>query len=165
MQSVYEVKVREGVKRGIFVFRVFVFDVDEGKNVEIRYYFSLIQSDLDEIKKIFAINDISGDVLVVGDLVYEAGKVYEISIEVIDLGQQSIVFQCIVRIIVEDFGNNFFIVRVNFLFFNSIGMVNVSEFFKLGLVIVYVNVEDIDFGFNGIVICDIFDNFFVLEVV
>lgn len=150
---------------GIFVFRVFVFDVDEGKNVEIRYYFSLIQSDLDEIKKIFAINDISGDVLVVGDLVYEAGKVYEISIEVIDLGQQSIVFQCIVRIIVEDFGNNFFIVRVNFLFFNSIGMVNVSEFFKLGLVIVYVNVEDIDFGFNGIVICDIFDNFFVLEVV
>lgn len=150
---------------GIFVFRVFVFDVDEGKNVEIRYYFSLIQSDLDEIKKIFAINDISGDVLVVGDLVYEAGKVYEISIEVIDLGQQSIVFQCIVRIIVEDFGNNFFIVRVNFLFFNSIGMVNVSEFFKLGLVIVYVNVEDIDFGFNGIVICDIFDSFFVLEVV
>lgn len=150
---------------GIFVFRVFVFDVDEGKNVEIRYYFSLIQLDLDEIKKIFAINDISGDVLVVGDLVYEAGKVYEISIEVIDLGQQSIVFQCIVRIIVEDFGNNFFIVRVNFLFFNSIGMVNVSEFFKLGLVIVYVNVEDIDFGFNGIVICDIFDNFFVLEVV
>lgn len=77
---------------GIFVFRVFVFDVDEGKNVEIRYYFSLIQSDLDEIKKIFAINDISGDVLVVGDLVYEAGKVYEISIEVIDLGQQSVVF-------------------------------------------------------------------------
>lgn len=150
---------------GIFVFRVFVFDVDEGKNVEIRYYFSLIQLDLDEIKKIFAINDISGDVLVVGDLVYEAGKVYEISIEVIDLGQQSIVFQCIVRIIVEDFGNNFFIVRVNFLFFNSIGMVNVSEFFKLGLVIVYVNVEDIDFGFNGIVICDIFDSFFVLEVV
>lgn len=150
---------------GIFVFRVFVFDVDEGKNVEIRYYFSLIQSDLDEINKIFAINDISGDVLVVGDLVYEAGKVYEISIEVIDLGQQSIVFQCIVRIIVEDFGNNFFIVRVNFLFFNSIGMVNVSEFFKLGLVIVYVNVEDIDFGFNGIVICDIFDSFFVLEVV
>lgn len=150
---------------GIFVFRVFVFDVDEGKNVEIRYYFSLIQSDLDEIKKIFAINDISGDVLVVGDLVYEAGKVYEISIEVIDLGQQSIVFQCIVRIIIEDFGNNFFIVRVNFLFFNSIGMVNVSEFFKLGLVIVYVNVEDIDFGFNGIVICDIFDSFFVLEVV
>lgn len=150
---------------GIFVLRVFVFDVDEGKNVEIRYYFSLIQLDLDEIKKIFAINDISGDVLVVGDLVYEAGKVYEISIEVIDLGQQSIVFQCIVRIIVEDFGNNFFIVRVNFLFFNSIGMVNVSEFFKLGLVIVYVNVEDIDFGFNGIVICDIFDSFFVLEVV
>lgn len=150
---------------GIFVFRVFVFDVDEGKNVEIRYYFSLIQLDLDEINKIFAINDISGDVLVVGDLVYEAGKVYEISIEVIDLGQQSIVFQCIVRIIVEDFGNNFFIVRVNFLFFNSIGMVNVSEFFKLGLVIVYVNVEDIDFGFNGIVICDIFDSFFVLEVV
>lgn len=150
---------------GIFVFRVFVFDVDEGKNVEIRYYFSLIQLDLDEIKKIFVINDISGDVLVVGDLVYEAGKVYEISIEVIDLGQQSIVFQCIVRIIVEDFGNNFFIVRVNFLFFNSIGMVNVSEFFKLGLVIVYVNVEDIDFGFNGVVICDIFDNFFVLEVV
>lgn len=150
---------------GIFVFRVFVFDVDEGKNVEIRYYFSLIQLDLDEIKKIFAINDISGDVVVVGDLVYEAGKVYEISIEVIDLGQQSIVFQCIVRIIVEDFGNNFFIVRVNFLFFNSIGMVNVSEFFKLGLVIVYVNVEDIDFGFNGIVICDIFDSFFVLEVV
>lgn len=150
---------------GIFVFRVFVFDVDEGKNVEIRYYFSLIQSDLDEINKIFAINDISGDVLVVGDLVYEAGKVYEISIEVIDLGQQSIVFQCIVRIIVEDFGNNFFIVRVNFLFFNSIGMVNVSEFFKLGLVIVYVNVEDIDFGFNGIVICDVFDSFFVLEVV
>lgn len=150
---------------GIFVFRVFVFDVDEGKNVEIRYYFSLIQSDLDEINKIFAINDISGDVLVVGDLVYEAGKVYEISIEVIDLGQQSIVFQCIVRIIVEDFGNNFFIVRVNFLFFNSIGMVNISEFFKLGLVIVYVNVEDIDFGFNGIVICDIFDSFFVLEVV
>lgn len=51
------------------------------------------------------------------------------------------------------------------MFFNSIGMVNVSEFFKLGLVIVYVNVEDIDFGFNGIVICDIFDSFFVLEVV
>lgn len=41
---------------------------------------------MDEIKKIFAINDISGDVVVVGDLVYEAGKVYEISIEVIDLG-------------------------------------------------------------------------------
>lgn len=164
-QSVYEAKVREGVKMGTSVLRVSASDADEGKNAEIRYHFSPTQSDLDEIKKIFAINDTSGDVLVVGDLVYEAGKVYEISIEATDLGQQPTVSQCIVRITVEDFGNNPPIVRVNFLSSNSIGMVNVSESSKPGLVIAHVNVEDTDSGSNGIVTCDISDSSFALEAV
>lgn len=37
------------------------------------------------------------------------------------------------------------------LLLGSIGVI--SEFFSVGIVIVYVIVEDSDFGFNGIVIC------------
>ena len=164
-QSVFEAKVREGVKPGTSVLRVSASDADEGKNAEIRYHFSPTQSDLDEIKKIFAMNDTTGDVMVVGNLVYEAGKVYEISVVATDLGPQPAESQCTVRITVEDFGNNPPIVRVNFLSSNSIGMVNVSENSKSGLVIAHVNVEDTDSGSNGVVTCSISDNSFDLEAV
>ncbi|XP_061189251.1 protocadherin beta-9-like [Saccostrea echinata] len=164
-QSVYETKVKEGVQIGTSVLRVSATDDDEGKNAEIRYRFSSTQSDLDEIKKIFAINDTTGDISVVGNLVYEEGKVYEISIEATDLGQQPAESQCTVRITVEDFGNNPPTVRVNFLSSSSIGIVNVSESSKPGLVIAHVNVEDTDSGSNGVVTCDISDNSFALEAV
>lgn len=164
-QSVYEANVKEGVKIGTSVLKVSASDSDEGQNAEIRYRFSSTQSDLGEIKRIFAINDTTGDISVVADLVYEAGKVYEISVEASDLGQQPTDSQCTVRITVEDFGNNPPSVRVNFLSSSSIGVVNVSESSKPGLVIAHVNVEDTDSGSNGVVSCNISDNYFALEAV
>lgn len=154
--SIFNVTVKEGVLPGYVVLKLQAFDLDTGRNAEIRYGISPIQSDV--IKKLFSINETTGELFVLNPLSHGT---YKIIVEVSDLGNQPLTTQTNVFVTIEDTENSPPKIHVNLL--NAGNKAVVSEGAIIGQAVAHVVVEDLDVGNNGIVTCSLNSDKFDLQ--
>lgn len=164
-QTVYNITVKENTPKDTGILQISATDIDIKENSWVLYRFSPHQSDLNEIKALFYINEHTGVLSVAGKLVYEPDKVFKIIVEAVDQGDPPMLStnQAVVTIHIKDTGNNPPSVKVNLLSAGSGREVNVSEFSTKGTFVAHVEVSDKDTGKNGEVTCAVGGQHFVLE--
>lgn len=163
VQDVYNISIAEGTAQNTAILAISANDKDIGKNGQVVYSFSSRQSGLDSITNLFAINQTSGFLSVIGNIVFEAGKVFKIYVEASDQGTSPKSSQATVFIHVLDTGNNKPEININFLLPGSNKVVNISESTNIATVIASLSVEDPDMGPNGNVTCYLSGDFLSLQ--
>ncbi|KAK7922749.1 hypothetical protein WMY93_009651 [Mugilogobius chulae] len=140
-QEVYEISVKENVEIGAVVIGLTATDADDGTNGEIEY--SLRESLIQEVQKVFMLNKITGEITTVGLLNSEETDQYELDVEAIDKGTPLLRGECRVIIKILDVNDNSPEIDVTSL------SNTVSEDSKPGTVIALISVTDKDSGVNG----------------
>ncbi|XP_063204872.1 protocadherin alpha-2-like isoform X2 [Chroicocephalus ridibundus] len=144
-QSVYRVKVSEGSEPRNLLTTVSATDLDEGINRDIMYLFS--RHVTAEVKEMFTIDEIKGEIRLRGKLDHEEKGSYEITVEARDKGFPPLSGHCKVVLEVLDVNDNAPEVWVTSL------SVPVSEDAAVGTVVALLSVSDRDSGSNGRVRC------------
>ena len=167
-QTAYNITVNENVAINTGILQVSATDRDIGLNGQIKYRFSAnqIKTDLADILEFFVIDEYTGILRVVKQLVYEHDKnVYEIIVEATDRGDPELVSvnQGVVTIHIKDTGNNPPTIQINIISSGSGRVVNVSELSVEGQFVAHVMVDDSDTGQNGNVTCHVDGNMFKIE--
>uniref|UniRef100_A0A3Q4MG38 Protocadherin 2 alpha c n=1 Tax=Neolamprologus brichardi TaxID=32507 RepID=A0A3Q4MG38_NEOBR len=103
-KPLYKATVVENTPRGASVISVHARDLDEGLNGEIQY--SFINQDNDNDVDKFAINPITGEITVNGELDHEKHSAVEIRVQVKDKGQNPRASHCKVLIEITDVNDN-----------------------------------------------------------
>ncbi|VDI37920.1 protocadherin delta 1 [Mytilus galloprovincialis] len=158
-KSLYNVTLAEDVVINSTIVTVSATDSDSGKNGEVSYRFSASQNQ--DILSTFSINTKTGDIKLIKKLQYEPSESYKMIVEAVDNGDQPSVSQVFVHVNILDSGNNPPTININLL--SDSDMAEVSEFANMGAVVAHVKVDDGDTGRNGIVTCQIQNNFFQLQ--
>ncbi|KAL3880620.1 hypothetical protein ACJMK2_032844 [Sinanodonta woodiana] len=156
----YNITVNEDVTNGTVILTVLATDLDKGNNGLVNYRLSPHQ--INEVFELFNINKVTGDITVIGKLVFTPGKVYKIIVEAFDLGDQPMASQTFVYVNVEDSGNNPPEIYINVL--TNLGVAVVSELAKPGTVVAHVSVVDHDAGNEGEVVCTIHKDYFDIDI-
>ncbi|XP_027762385.1 protocadherin alpha-2-like, partial [Empidonax traillii] len=144
-QSVYKVKVLEGSELGTLLITLNTTDPDEGTNSDIIYLFG--RHVTTEVKEMFTIDEIKGEIRLQGKLDYEEMDSYEIPVEARDKGSPALSGHCKVVLEVLDANDNAPEVLVTSL------SVPVPEDASVGTVVAVLSVSDRDSGANGRVRC------------
>ncbi|OXB54028.1 hypothetical protein ASZ78_007631 [Callipepla squamata] len=144
-QSVYKVQLPEDARPGTVFLQLNATDKDEGINGDVYYDFTETISD--ELKELFIIDRISGEIRTAGKLDFEDFHSYDLEVEARDKGMPSLSGHCKVLLEVLDVNDNAPEVWVTSL------SVPVSEDAALGTVVALLSVSDRDSGPNGRVRC------------
>ncbi|KAL5011917.1 hypothetical protein ScPMuIL_010468 [Solemya velum] len=152
----YEVTVKEDTPKGSVIITLSATDADIDMNGEIDYALSIHQSG--ETKSLFAINRTTGEVRVIGDLMYKSTKNYRIIVEASDRADNPLMSQTEVLVKVLDSNNNAPNISID-IFKNG----QISEYANIGAVVALVRVLDADSGINGRAKCQISSNKFSLQ--
>ncbi|KAF7653776.1 hypothetical protein LDENG_00078740, partial [Lucifuga dentata] len=146
----YSVSLRENSPVGTKVVQVNATDLDDGLNGEVVYSFgSNVNGNL---RKLFDIDEKTGEVTVKGLIDFEVKNRYEIDIKASDKGNIPLKTDKSVIINVTDLNDNTPEIEVTS-FFNA-----VPEDSKPGTTIALISVSDLDSGLNGKVVCFIREN-------
>ncbi|XP_063784659.1 protocadherin gamma-C5-like isoform X28 [Pseudophryne corroboree] len=149
-QSVYKISLRENLPLDSIIFMLNATDLDEGENGEIQYYFEDHTSK--SARKIFYLNEQSGEIFLKGILDFEEFNFYELYIKSVDKGTPALEGNCLVHVAVEDVNDN-----SPEIYFTS--MTNdIPENAPLGTVVGFINVRDKDSGKNGEIQLDMSPN-------
>ncbi|XP_068133839.1 protocadherin gamma-C5-like isoform X22 [Hyperolius riggenbachi] len=140
-QSVYKIKLKENSPLNNILFRVNATDLDEGANGEIEYSFDSHTSK--SARKLFRINEQTGEIYIGGLVDYEEQNFYELFIKAVDKGLPELAGSCLVQIEVEDENDNY--PEMSFSSVNN----EIPENAGLGTVVGIINVADKDSGKNG----------------
>ncbi|XP_070798028.1 putative protocadherin beta-18 [Pituophis catenifer annectens] len=97
----YKARIKENLPKGTLVIKVEATDLDLGSNAQILYSFHRV---LERINNLFYLNEITGDIIVWGQIDYEKEKTYNMNIKATDGGGLS--GHCNVLIEVEDENDN-----------------------------------------------------------
>ncbi|XP_075756143.1 protocadherin beta-16-like isoform X4 [Pelodiscus sinensis] len=143
-QSVYRAQLPENSPRGTLVTRVEASDLDEGSNAEITYSFRKMP---DKVLKLFQLNQLSGEITVLGFIDYEETTSYEMNIQATDGGGFSA--HCKVLVEIEDMNDN--APEVTLTSLSS----TIPEDSAPGTVVALFSVRDRDSGDNGRAACSI----------
>ena len=157
--SIYNITVKEDIAINSSILHISAVDHDIGDNGAITY--SLADNQLQDVKELFLIEPISGELKTIGRLAYSPGKPYKIIVEASDSGVQPHTTQAFVYVHVQDVENNPPKIDVNFL--SSSNFSKISEFADNGAVVALIGVQDDDIGWNGIINCSIKHDVFKLE--
>nr|XP_060630182.1 protocadherin beta-16-like [Anolis sagrei ordinatus] len=141
-KSEYKVKLKENCPQGTLVSRVEARDVDFGSNARITYSFHRMP---EKIHKLFNLNEVSGEIIVLGEIDYEKENSYVMNIKATDGGGLS--GHCKVFVEVEDINDN--APEVSVISINS----PLPENSPLETLVVLFSVKDQDSGENGKTIC------------
>ncbi len=140
-KNVYKVAISENTKQGSSFLKVQATDSDEGLNGEIQYY--LGEHTSDELRSLFRINEKTGEIILNGELDYEATPIYNIEISAKDRGVPEMEGHCTVEIEVADINDNA----------PQIVLTSkpspVREDAPSGTVVALISARDIDSGANG----------------
>ncbi|XP_038626807.1 protocadherin beta-16-like [Tachyglossus aculeatus] len=151
-QQQYEVQIPENSPEGSLITTVSANDIDTGINGEISYTFFHVS---DYIRKMFEINQISGEMRLIGELDFEARQSYMVDIQASDGGGLSA--KSAVRVQVLDVNDNRPEITISSV--NSPIPENSPE-----TVVAVFSISDRDSGDNGKMICSIQDHLpFVLK--
>uniref|UniRef100_A0A5F8GUG9 Protocadherin gamma subfamily C, 5 n=1 Tax=Monodelphis domestica TaxID=13616 RepID=A0A5F8GUG9_MONDO len=143
-QSLYTVSVPENVPVGTWLLTVNATDPDEGINGKINYFFRKITK---KTSRIFRLDSLTGDIIVLENLDYEESSFYDIDIEARD--GPGLLDRAKILITVLDVNDNAPDVTIT-----SVTS-SISENSSAGSVIALFNVHDKDSGENGQVTCSI----------
>ncbi|XP_030621286.1 protocadherin alpha-2-like [Chanos chanos] len=141
-KQLFKARVAENVPLGSSVIKLNSTDSDEGLNGEV--VFSLVGRGNSNPLDLFAIDSVSGEVIVTGPLDYEENPVYEIRAQASDKGTPPRSTHCKVLVEVVDVNDNAPEISVTSL------MTPVKEDSVLGTVVALVTVRDKDGGKNGL---------------
>ncbi|XP_067948200.1 protocadherin beta-10-like isoform X2 [Watersipora subatra] len=147
-QPIYSVRVPESAKPGIMLTRVIATDQDSGLNGQLKY--SIRDSTSSKIKRIFRMNEETGELFLRQMLDYEEDKSFLIPIRASDSGVMPQYSQTIVNVSIADENDNYPAITVRTVGSNS---AQVREHSPNGTFVAHVRVEDHDSGSNGLVTC------------
>nr|XP_060630174.1 protocadherin beta-16-like isoform X7 [Anolis sagrei ordinatus] len=143
-QSDYKVRLKENSPRNTLVTKVEARDLDFGSNAQITYSFHRVPK---KILNLFNLNEMTGEIIVLGDIDYEKETSYDINIKATDDGGLS--GQCKVFIEVEDVNDN--APEVSIISLRNI----IPEDSPLETVVALFSVTDEDSGDNGKTACSV----------
>ncbi|KAF7240456.1 Protocadherin gamma-C5 [Varanus komodoensis] len=143
----YYTRLVENSPPGTLVMKLNATDLDEGSNGQIQY--SLSSHNSEALRRIFAIDGLTGEVRVQGSLDFEEASVYEIEVEAKDQGSPPMEEHCSVTVEVVDVNDN--APEVILTSFSS----SMSEDAPPGSVVAVIHVKDRDSGDLGKVQCDL----------
>ncbi|XP_066507644.1 protocadherin beta-16-like [Hoplias malabaricus] len=146
-QSVYKVNLAENAPLDTAVVTVSATDADEGANGEVSYEFSRAS---DKISRLFAIDKVTGQVRVKGDIDYEKEKHHEIGIQAKD--GSGLASTAKIMIDITDVNDN--VPRIILKSLND----PVPEDTAVGAEVAIINVQDKDSGDNRQIRCSIQNN-------
>uniref|UniRef100_A0A672FM24 Protocadherin 2 alpha a 15 n=1 Tax=Salarias fasciatus TaxID=181472 RepID=A0A672FM24_SALFA len=145
-KDVYSVTLTENAPIGTTVIQVNATDLDEGPNGQVVYSFG--KSINKDILNIFQISPSTGLIMVKNLLDYEKTDEYEIEIQASDRGLAPLTTEKSVIIKIVDINDNAPEIKVTS--FSS----SIPEDSKPGTTVALINVNDLDSGLNGEVICN-----------
>ncbi|XP_045204974.2 protocadherin-11 X-linked-like [Mercenaria mercenaria] len=159
----YNQTIDENIHINSVILTIFATDEDTGENGRVSYRIRERQSNIDLIKRLFKLDESSGNLSVISDLTSEPAEYYEFFVEATDHGSTPLVNQTVVTITVNDAENNPPTIEINLLSPGKIGFVDIEENQPTEVFVAHVNVEDYDKGDNGKFSCDIENSLFRLE--
>ncbi|XP_062835386.1 protocadherin beta-1-like [Anolis carolinensis] len=152
-QSEYKAILKENCPRDTLVSRVEARDLDFGSNAQITYSFHRMPK---KIHNLFNLNEMTGEITVLGEIDYEKETNYEMTIQATDGGGLS--GHCKVLVEIEDVNDN--APEVSVISINS----PLPEDSTLETLVVLFSVKDQDSGENGQILCSVDMNLpFVLK--
>ena len=157
--STYEVHVFENTPLYTTIIRVKAKDPDESANGDVMYQFS--KHTQQSFGHLFAIDSTTGEIYVYGELDYEQGDIYLLSVTANDRGPDSLPAHTTVVVRVEDINDNAPTITVNTLTAN--GDAHVSENAPPGTFVAHISVADADSGPNGKFSCAVDNGNFQLQ--
>ncbi|MEQ2309425.1 hypothetical protein AMECASPLE_038544, partial [Ameca splendens] len=152
-QKIYKATVHENSPVGTNVATVRATDADQGSNSKITY---LITNKLDNVRKIFTINDDKGEITLTGHLDFEESRNFEINVRASDEG--GLTDSCKLIVEVQDVNDNK--PDINIMSKSNV----IAEDATVNTVVTMIHIEDKDTGDNGKIHCFISGNVeFTLE--
>ncbi|XP_072001773.1 protocadherin gamma-C5-like isoform X10 [Engystomops pustulosus] len=148
--SIYKLSIRENIPLRSIIFTLNATDKDDGINGEIEYSFDDHTSKF--ARKLFALNEKSGEIYVNDVVDFEEQNFYELSIKAVDKGLPKLEGNCIVQVEIEDVNDN-----IPEITFNLVAN-NIPENSPMGDVVGFINVRDKDSGKNGEIKLDLSPN-------
>ncbi|XP_036069787.1 protocadherin gamma-A11 isoform X27 [Oryzias melastigma] len=146
-QPIYKATVAENAVKDSVVVSVKAEDADHGLNSKIEYSFT---NALDDVRRIFEVNEENGEIRLIGSLDYEKKKHVQINVRARDNG--GLTDSCKVIVDVTDINDNEPAIKIM-----SKSTV-ISESANAGTVVTMINIQDPDSDDNGKVQCFINDN-------
>ncbi|XP_077098972.1 protocadherin gamma-C5-like isoform X16 [Siphateles boraxobius] len=139
--DLYEVKVMESTVPGTMILTVKAIDLDEGINGDVEYSFAVHTPEA--IQNVFAINPVTGELVVSKNLDYEISTSYKIDIRARDKGAPVMEGYCRVQVNVLDVNDNAPEITI------TSSPKPVREDAAAGTMVALINVKDLDSGVNG----------------
>ncbi|XP_072259077.1 protocadherin gamma-C5-like, partial [Pyxicephalus adspersus] len=140
-QESYKVELIENLPPKTVVIKLNATDLDEGANSEILYSFD--DHTLNSAKKIFDLNEITGEIFMKGTVDYEVARMYELFVKAVDKGSPTLEGRCVVKVEIQDVNDN--VPEILFTSKNN----EVPENAPLGTIVGFITVRDRDSGTNG----------------
>lgn len=159
----YNRTIDENIPNNTVILTISATDLDIGVNGQISYRIRERQSNIDTIKRLFHLNETSGELSVISDFTREPAEYYKFFVEAIDNGNVALVNDTVVMVTVNDVENSPPNIELNLLSPGKIRFVDIEENQPTEVFVAHVNVEDYDKGDNGKIVCDIKNNLFTLE--
>ena len=152
-QNVYNISVSNIIDSAKPLVILSAKDLDSGTNGRVLYHFTSKTSDL--AKKIFKLNEHTGEIFFDKKSDFGRHSTYELSIEAIDGGKPPLSSIAVVFINMINQQNNAPSIKLNFVSSSLDNRVDVLENIKVGSFIAYVKVTDHDEDQNGEVSCEV----------
>ncbi|XP_075338212.1 protocadherin gamma-A2-like [Odontesthes bonariensis] len=146
-QKTYRATVTENSPKGTVVATVTASDADQGTNGKITYS---ITNTLDDVRKVFQINNENGAVTLIGNVDFEESRSFLVHLRASDDG--GLTDSCKLIVDVQDINDN--IPEINIMSKSNV----ISEDAKLNTVVTMINIEDKDTKDNGKVNCFMSEN-------
>ncbi|KAH0618148.1 hypothetical protein JD844_017134 [Phrynosoma platyrhinos] len=144
IQSEYKVRLKENSPWNTLVYKVEARDLDFGSNAQITYSFHRVP---ETISNLFHLNEMTGEITVMGEIDYEKETSYDMSIKATDGGGLS--GHCSVLVEVEDINDNAPEVLL-------ISLTDtIQEDSPLNTVVAIFSITDCDSGDNGKTMCSV----------
>ncbi len=157
--STYEVQVFENTPLYTTIIRVKARDPDESANGDVVYQFS--KHTQQNFGHLFNIDSTTGEIFVYGDLDYEQGDIYLLSVTANDRGPDSLPAHATVVVRIRDINDCPPQITVNTLTTN--GDAHVSENAPPGTFVAHISVTDADSSNNGKFSCAVDNGNFQLQ--
>ncbi|KAM4554698.1 protocadherin beta-16-like [Odontesthes bonariensis] len=140
----YTATISENTVKGTVITTVSASDADKGSNSNIMYS---ISNTIADVRDVFDINQLNGDLILKSSLDYEKARYYQIHVQASDEG--GLTDSCKVTVEVIDINDNQPLINI------MSQTAVIPEDSKPATVVTMVNVQDIDSGENGKVHCAI----------
>jgi len=157
----FEARVEENAPLLRIVFRLTARDPDLGENGRVSYH--LADSTRAAYGSVFAVNNVTGEVYVVGVVDYETSPVCHLIVVAADHGSEVRTAEATVAVAVDDVNDNAPTIVVNTLYDSDTDVAHVTENASPGTFVGHVIVRDPDRGAGGRFNCSVDDPRFRLR--